>query len=162
MPDPVSSDLFRRACGRFATGVAIATALDKSGAPQGLTINSFTSVSLDPPLILFCIDKEAQSLDAFHSAAAFAVNILAANQRELSDRFARVRGNRFSGIRWNPGDATGAPLIEDAICTIECKKESCIEAGDHFIFLGLMVDAHPGSGSPLLYFAGNYEHLDLD
>src|SRR5216684_5402383 len=116
---PVTSEEFRRACGRFATGVTIASVLDSKGAPHGLTVSSFTSVSLDPPLILICLGHAVAAIEHFRAATHFGINILAENQRALSDRFARKGRDRFDGVAWYPG-ATGIPLIPGVLAAIEC------------------------------------------
>ena len=113
---PVTSEEFRRACGRFATGVTIASVLDGQGAPHGLTVSSFTSVSLDPPLISICLGHAVSVIHHFRKASHFGINILAEDQQALSDRFARKGLDRFDGVRWQPG-ATGVPLIPGVLAT---------------------------------------------
>ena len=98
--EPVSSDDFRRACGRFATGVAIAGVMDANGLPHGLTVNSFSSVSLDPPLILICLGHAIAAIDVFREARHFGLSVLRANQRALSERFAAPMDNRFDSLAW--------------------------------------------------------------
>src|SRR5580658_5090028 len=119
-PAPVSSEEFRRACGRFATGVTIATVLDAESLPHGLTVSSFTSVSLAPPLVSICLGHAVSLIDTFRAATHFGINILAEEQQELSQHFARKGHDRFQGIAWAPG-ATGAPLIEGVLAAIECE-----------------------------------------
>ncbi len=154
----VSADDFRRACGRFATGVAVATVLDRLGAPHGLTVSSFTSVSLDPPLVLICLGHEVSAIDAFRAAPFFGINVLTEDQQELSERFARKGFDRFDGLPWQPG-ATGVPLIPGALAALECAVEQRIPSGDHDIFVGRMVAAQIGEGKPLLYFSSRYSTL---
>ena len=108
-----------RACAQFSTGVAIATVLDSDGAPHGMTINSFTSVSLEPPLVLICIDHKGRILDHFLASDFFAINILRDNQQPLSERFARAGEDRFGAVEWYPGE-TRMPLIPDALAVLEC------------------------------------------
>ncbi len=151
----VSADAFRRACGRFATGVAVATVLDPQGAPHGLTVSSFTSVSLDPPLVLICLGHDVSVIDTFRAAPFFGINVLAEDQQELSERFARKGFDRFDGLPWQPG-ATGVPLIPGALAAMECAVERRIPSGDHDIFVGRMVAAQTGEGKPLLYFSSRY------
>ena len=110
---------FRRVCSKYATGITILTVLDSSGAPQGMTVNSFTSVSLSPPLILVCIDRQTSILSSFKLGTRFGVNVLQEEQKELSTWFARSGYDRFSGIAWSAGE-TGAPLLEGMLATIEC------------------------------------------
>ena len=152
-------DLFRTVCGRFATGVAVAACLDASGIPHGLTVNSFTSVSLEPPLVLVCLDHKVQSLAAFQSAPGFSINILRADQQDLSRRFSSVVEDRFENLDWTRGEHTGSPLFSAALATLECRREQVIPAGDHSIFLGRVVHARCTDGEPLLYFAGRYSWL---
>src|SRR5689334_6795459 len=149
---------FRRACGRFATGVSIATVLDASGTPHGLTVSSFTSVSLDPPLILICLGHEITNIEDFRRATHFGINILSDSQRQVSERFARKGEDRFDGVKWRPG-TTGVPLLPGALAEIECAIQGRIPSGDHDIFIGEMVHAHVGEGSPLIYYASHYRRL---
>jgi flavin reductase (DIM6/NTAB) family NADH-FMN oxidoreductase RutF len=154
----VSPDEFRRACGRFATGVTIATVLDAQGTPHGLTVSSFTSVSLEPPLILICLGHAVTIIDAFRAANHFGINVLSATQQDLSDRFARKGQDRFNGLRWTSGE-TGAPLLTGVLAAIECAVEQRVTSGDHDILIGRMVRAEVAEGEPLLYFASRYRAL---
>ena len=154
----VSSELFRRACGRFATGVAIASVLDSTGAPHGITVNSFSSVSLEPPLILICLGHAVSAIDLFRASKHFAINVLRADQRNLSDRFARRGEDRFEGLPWLPGE-TGVPLLKDVLAVMECEVRSRITAGDHDIFVAEMLRAEIADGEPLIYFASRYRDL---
>ena len=152
-PQIVSPRDFRTALGHFATGVAIVTAVSPQGALAGLTINSLTSVSLTPPLVLFCLDKTAGSLAVFQAARGFAVNILTQNQRDLSDRFASHREDRWDGVAWERLE-TGAPVLPDSLAVLDCLPERIDDGGDHWIFLGRVVRLTIGTGDPLVYFAG--------
>ena len=154
----VSGEDFRRACSRFTTGVTIAGVVDPQGAPHGLTVNSFTSVSLDPPLVLVALAHSASVMEAFRDARFFAVNVLAAGQRALSERFARKGHDRFDGLAWHTGE-TGAPLLPDTLAEIECAIRYRFTAGDHDLIVGEMVRAAIREGEPLLYFAGRYHKL---
>ncbi|MGA2273198.1 MAG: flavin reductase family protein [Bryobacteraceae bacterium] len=154
----VSSDDFRRACGRFTTGVTIASAVDRQGTPHGLTVNSFTSVSLDPPLVMVALAHSASVMDAFREARFFAVNVLAAGQRSLSERFALKGHDRFDGLAWHAGE-TGAPLLPETLAEIECAVRHRFTAGDHDLIVGEMVRALVREGEPLLYFSGRYRKL---
>jgi len=154
----MSSDEFRRACGRFATGVTIAAATDREGTPHGLTVNSFSSVSLDPPLILICLGHAATSIGIFRRATHFGISVLAAEQRALSERFARKGEDRFDGLEWHLGD-TGVPLLAGVLAEIECAVTQRVTAGDHDIFIAEMVHGRVHRGDPLLYFAGKYRRL---
>ncbi|MBL8179156.1 MAG: flavin reductase family protein [Bryobacterales bacterium] len=155
---PFSEATFRQACGQFATGVAVATACGPAGEPHGLTINSFTSVSLAPPLVLICIDYRAQVLQVFLRASQFAVNILRDSQQEISNRFAYRVEDRFCEVSWKPGQ-TGAPILDGALASIECVTRQVIDAGDHTILLGEAVAVHAGGGDPLLYFNSKYHRI---
>ncbi len=157
----VTSEEFRRACGRFATGVTIASVIDSTGAPHGLTVSSFTSVSLEPPLILICLGHEVTVIDHFRAARFFGVNVLGEEQQHLSERFARKGADRFNGIPWDRGE-TGAPLIPGALAAIECETRQRITSGDHDIFVGEMTRARIGEGQPLVYFASRYRRLAID
>jgi flavin reductase (DIM6/NTAB) family NADH-FMN oxidoreductase RutF len=155
---PVTSEEFRRACGRFATGVTIASVLDDCGVPHGLTVSSFTSVSLKPPLILICLGHEVTVIDIFRASRYFGVCVLSENQRELSERFARKGHDRFNGLDWRRGQ-TGAPLLSGVLAAMECAVDQRVTAGDHDIFIGEMVNCQIAEGEPLLYFASRYRAL---
>jgi flavin reductase (DIM6/NTAB) family NADH-FMN oxidoreductase RutF len=150
--------LFRRACAQFATGIAIATVFDPQGAPHGMTVNSFTSVSLTPPLVLICVDYSANLLPFFRAASHYAINVLAEHQQALSQRFAQRGCDRFDGVEWRPG-ATGVPLLPAALAHLECATTQVIEAGDHAIFLAQVIHAACFPGRPLLYFDSSYRQL---
>jgi flavin reductase (DIM6/NTAB) family NADH-FMN oxidoreductase RutF len=154
----LTSEQFRQAAGRFATGITVATALDSEGNPHGLTVNSFTSVSLDPPLVLFCLGHQAATVECFRSAKHFAINILAEDQRPLSDRFARKVHNRFEGVEWSKG-VTRAPILRHVLAAIECAVHRRITLGDHDVFVGEVVRVEVHEKSPLLYYASRYHHL---
>lgn len=159
MAGGVGAAEFRRVCGAFATGVAVATVTGRDGKPHGLTVNSFTSVSLDPPLVLVCIGHKAATHGPFSTAPAFAVNILDESQRELSERFASSHPRRFEGVAWRNGE-TGAPVLEEALAVLECEAWRKMDAGDHTIFVGLVKRASVRDGRPLLYFGGKYRRLE--
>lgn len=154
----VTADEFRRACGRFATGVTVATVLDAKSIPHGLTVNSFTSVSLEPPLILICLGHAVTCIDAFRAASHYGINVLTADQRELSDRFARKGHDRFDGLTWQRGE-TGVPLIPGCLAQIECAVHERFVSGDHDILVGRMVRAVVDDDDPLLYFASRYREI---
>jgi len=154
----VTSDEFRHACGRFATGVTIATVLDADGLPHGLTVNSFTSVSLSPPLISICLGHAVTVIDSFRESKYFGINVLADNQQALSDRFARKGQDRFEGLEWVRGE-NGAPLLPGVLAAIECVQRHRFSAGDHDIFVGEMLVSKVTEGEPLLYFASRYRKL---
>ena len=158
MPLPlIEQQLFRRVCGKFATGITILTVCDADGAPHGMTANSFTSVSLDPPMILVCIDRKARIFNQFVDGARFAVNVLHEGQKELSTCFAR-KEDRFEGIEWSPGE-TGAPILPDVLATLECSVAQIVEAGDHIVVVGNVSHATWREGRPLLFFNSSYQAL---
>lgn len=149
----------RDAMGCFATGITIVTALDAEGTPVGLTANSFTSVSLDPPLLLVCIANTAGTARALREAAHFGVNVLQIGQQPTSNRFAAKGEDRFADQPWAPGQ-TGVPLLGSSLVSFECQRESLHEAGDHFILVGRVVRAQfEPHRDPLLYFRGKYRRL---
>jgi flavin reductase (DIM6/NTAB) family NADH-FMN oxidoreductase RutF len=150
---------FRRALGQFATGVAVITAQATDGSAIGLTMSSFNSVSVDPPLILFSIDRKAFSLAAMTKAKGYAVNILGRDQEHLSDRFARSLADKWEAVEHTLG-LTAAPLIAGAIAHFECQPHAQYDGGDHVIFVGRVVrfSAHPAK-EPLIFFRGAYRSL---
>jgi flavin reductase (DIM6/NTAB) family NADH-FMN oxidoreductase RutF len=155
---PLDSRNFCQVCGKFATGITVATVLDADGAPHGMTANSFTSVSLNPPLILFCVDNDCNLLGLFRNHSHFGINILAEGQEALSNRFARRGEDRFSAVEWEPG-ATGVPLIPGALGHLECALVEAVSAGDHYIFIGEVVRCECREGEPLVYYGSRYRGL---
>lgn len=152
------SEIFRETCAQFASGVAVVTVRTPDGTPHGLTVSSFTPVSLEPPLILVCIDHECTILAHFRSAAHFAVNILSAAQREYSVIFSEKPEGRFEGIAWYPGES-GAPLLPEVLALLECSVAQVLDAGDHAILIGEVIRSEPGRGDPLVYFNRAYRTL---
>jgi flavin reductase (DIM6/NTAB) family NADH-FMN oxidoreductase RutF len=157
----ISSKEFRHACGRFATGITIASVADPRGVPHGLTVSSFTSVSLVPPLISICLGESVTIIDRFRAASFFGINVLREDQEHLSEHFAKKGHDRFDGVKWHPGK-TGAPLIDDVLASIECQVEQRVTAGDHEILIGRVVATHvsEAEGKPLLHFAGEYGRME--
>jgi flavin reductase (DIM6/NTAB) family NADH-FMN oxidoreductase RutF len=155
----VTLDLFRRACSQFATGVCIVTTFDKE--PHGFTVNSFTSVSLRPPLVLFCIDHDAAIVEVFRRTHHFAINVLAEAQQELSTAFATKPERRFEGVTWTPG-LHSLPILEGALATLECRLVRVFPAGDHDVLIGEAMRASvPSSDTePLAFFRGRYVRLE--
>ncbi len=149
------SRAFRRALGNFATGVTVVTADDDAGNKVGVTANSFNSVSLEPALILWSLDKRSTSLATFEAASHFAVNILAADQIDLSNNFAKPRDDRFAGIPHEAG-AGGAPILLDCSANFQCEKYQILDGGDHWIMIGKVVRFEDCGRSPLLYHQGAY------
>ncbi|WP_292078176.1 MULTISPECIES: flavin reductase family protein [Brevundimonas] len=149
----------RDALGCFATGVTVVTTLDEAGQPVGLTANSFSSVSLDPPLILFCLARSSTNVDRFRQAEHFAINVLHIGQQPTSGVFARSQADRFQDVAWETWD-TGAPILSGALASFECGTEQIVEAGDHLIIIGRVRRARfEPRRDPLLYFRGKYRRL---
>jgi flavin reductase (DIM6/NTAB) family NADH-FMN oxidoreductase RutF len=152
----------RDALGCFATGVTVVTCLGADGEPAGLTVNSFTSVSLDPPLLLVCIAKNASSAAPLIAAAQFAVNVLQTGQQPASIRFSTRDQDRFGVTSWSCGEA-GAPILKDSLGVFECERFGVHDGGDHHILVGRVVKASFDGGlDPLLYFRGKYRRLHFD
>lgn len=147
---------FRRTMGCFATGVTVVTALDADARPLGLTVNSFSSVSLAPPLVLFSLARDTKCFEALSVAAGFAVNMLSLDQQDLCDLFAGPAENKFAGLDWMPG-RTGAPLLAGCIARAECTTRHRYDGGDHVILVGevqaldVLSDA-----APLIYYRSAY------
>ena len=149
-------DAFRAALASFATGVTIVTALDDAGAPVGLTANSFNSVSIAPPLVLWSLSRLAGTLPAFVAGTHYAVNILAAEQHELALRFASKAVDRFAGVAFHPG-VSGVPVLDGAAAVFECFNRSRYEEGDHVIFVGEVERCERREGAqPLIFHGGRY------
>lgn len=155
-PPSFSQAEFRTALGMFATGVTIVTARAANGKLVGLTANSFNSVSLHPPLVLWSLSRAAGSMAVFSSGSHYAINILAADQQALAQRFAAKDVDRWAGVEHSAGVA-GAPLLAGAAATFECFNRSRYEEGDHVIFVGEVERcSHRASASPLLYHGGKF------
>ncbi len=152
--------LFRQALGTFATGVTVVTAIDEDGQPRGFTANSFTSVSLNPPLILICIASDSAGHAVFTNSDTFCINVLAEDQQELSTLFASPGAERFSGVEWHPGNNDN-PIINGAISFFECDRHNLIGAGDHVILIGKVSNYETSGRSPLIYCAGSYVEFSL-
>jgi flavin reductase (DIM6/NTAB) family NADH-FMN oxidoreductase RutF len=157
----VSATDFRHAMGHFATGVTVVTSIDAAGQPAGTTANAVSALSLDPPLVLVCLDRASHTLAAVHGHGAFAVNVLAAPQQQLSANFAR-RGPAaaWDHIDHHPGPA-GCPRLTGVLATLECTVEHYLPGGDHEIVVGRVHHAQTGDGdaSPLLFWRGGYTRL---
>jgi len=157
--DEINPAAFRRALGQFASGVAVITARGPDEQPIGLTMSSFNSVSLEPPLILFSIDRKAYSLPAMLEAPGYAVNVLSRTQQHLSSKFARAQSDKWSDVDHVPGHAN-APLISDALAHFECVPYANYDGGDHVIFVGRVVRyAVNAADEPLIFFRGAYRSL---
>jgi 3-hydroxy-9,10-secoandrosta-1,3,5(10)-triene-9,17-dione monooxygenase reductase component len=149
------ADEFRRACARFATGVCVLTTCTADGTPHGLTVNSFSSLSLEPPLVMVSIAFSSHQLPIFEKADFFAVNILTEAQQHLSTHFARRLEGRFTGIEWKLGQ-TGSPVFEDTLGVIECRVVQRYDTGDHRLLIGEAVATRMHQGRPLLFFESRY------
>ncbi len=153
---PFTADELRASLGQFATGVTIVTARDPQGQLVGLTANSFNSVSLSPPLVLWSLSRQSSTLSGFRSATHYAINVLAADQRLLAERFARRGIDRFEGTAWHPG-LTGAPVIDGAVAVFECSHHGQHEAGDHIVFVGQVNHCRRRVGvAPLVFHGGRF------
>lgn len=161
MADPRNQRALRNALGAFATGVTIVTTLDEADSAWGFTANSFTSVSLDPPLVLVCLAHNSGSIETFRGAEHFAVNVLADAQRELSMRFAEGGPGKFAAATWSC-ETTRSPVFDDVAAWFDCALEQRIEAGDHDIFIGRVLDFGATGAPPLGYCRGAYVPLALD
>lgn len=146
---------FRRALSCFATGVAVVTALDADGEKAGMTISSFNSVSLDPPLVLWSIADDSYSYNVFMEAEYFAVNVLAMHQKELSSRFAQRGANKFEGIECREG-LHGVPILPDYAACFECRIEHRYEGGDHKIIVGRVLRMEDRETDPLIFYRGRF------
>jgi flavin reductase (DIM6/NTAB) family NADH-FMN oxidoreductase RutF len=151
---PAAERAFRAALGEFATGVTIITARAPHGF-VGFTANSFNSVSLDPPLVIWSLSLRSRSMAAFEAAERYAVNVLASDQIALARRFSRPHQDRFAGVAFRL-DGTGAPLIEGCVAWLECRHHALHPAGDHMLFIGNVFAAAHRPGAPLLWHAGRY------
>lgn len=153
----VDTRALRNAFGNFVTGVTLVTTVGADGKAIAMTANSFSSVSLDPPLVLWCIDKGSDRLGTFMDSKCFAINILAANHQELSGRFARKGQPYMDGVAYETW-VTGSPVIADAAAIFDCEKFAAHDAGDHIILVGLVrkFDSPENSGKPLVFHKGGY------
>ncbi len=151
----IDSRDFRNALGMFATGVTIVTAMSTDGRPYGVTCNSFASVSLNPPLVLWSLGMFSQGQPIFQNASHFTVNVLAASQAELASRFAKSVGDKFAGVVWAPG-LGNAPVLADVVANFQCRAASRYYGGDHVIFLGAVEAYAYNRQEPLLFARGSF------
>ncbi len=151
---------FKAAMRRFPTGVTVVTSV-RDGEPRGVTVSSFASVSIDPPLVLICVNREARSYLYISSSKIFSVNILAGNQRVLAERFAgKLRDNQFEGVEYDIG-ATGAPVLRGTVAHLDCEVVEEHHAGSHSIFVGRVVSCTSRPGSPLGYYNGDFHDFGI-
>lgn len=153
-----NSSKLRDILGHFATGVTVVTTCGDAGAPVGLTANSFASVSLDPPLIIWSIGLNAPSLGAFRSHPSFAINVMCDKSKDLALNFARPSDSKFAAVDWYPGH-DDVPVLKAAAAVIQCRTEARIPGGDHEIYLGRIIDFHQTEKSPLLFHKGSFATL---
>lgn len=161
MSELISADDFRKASGLWATGVSIVTTADDDGKPYGLTMNSVTSLSLDPPLYVVNLDKGSDTLKVLENGGAFCINVLASEQQELSNRFAKKGDNKFEGVDFDAG-FSGTPCITGALMSIQCSVEGIHEGGDHKIVVGRVeqiVQRDPEQTQPLIFYRGRYAEI---
>ena len=155
----IDPDAFRSALGRFASGVTVVTTCAPGNVSQGMTASAFCSVSLDPPLVLVCIEKITSIHDSIVSCSHFAVNVLSESQEQQARRFAQLDGDRFEGVGFSRG-AHSLPILDDALASLECRRMSAYEGGDHTIVLGEVESAAWRDDKPLLYYCGGYADLE--
>jgi flavin reductase (DIM6/NTAB) family NADH-FMN oxidoreductase RutF len=158
---PFDASLLRKVMGLFATGVTVITTRDQSGRPYGLTANAVTSLSLEPPLLLICVDRKAETFPHFFDSKIFVLNILGEGQEDVSRRFATTGGDKFVGLACRLG-RLGTPILEGTLGHIECRIIETLEGGDHVIHIGQVEDAEAGEGRPLLFYRGKYRQLAGD
>lgn len=146
---------YRRVLGHFVTGVTVVTTRDAAGNPAGLTANAFASVSVEPPLVLVCVDRTSETHGLIAATGSFAVNILAADQERIARRFAEDRERRFDGIAWRE-EETGAPVLDGVLAWIDCRVHAEADGGDHTIFIGAIAAADALEGAPLVFYRSGF------
>ena len=155
----IDADTFRSVLGRFESGVTIVTTRDAHGVDHGMTVSAFTSLSLDPPLVLFCVDHTASMHQTLLGHPTVGVSILSSNQEAYSRRFADQDNERFDGIAYSRGES-GVVLLDEALAHLECRIIAHHEGGDHTVFIAEVDRAQPRQGRPLLYYRGGYAQLE--
>lgn len=148
------TQIFKKIMGQYPTGVTIVTTMDENDNPVGLTVNSFASVSINPLMVLWCIDKRSSALNAFLNGDKYAVHTLTVDQAEACWTFAGKEKDRFSKVTWGTSP-NGLPIINDSLGVFECKTVNKIDAGDHYILLGEVIDLSFTEGNPLIYYNRN-------
>jgi len=154
----ITKEEFRAALGRFASGVTVVTTKDNSGKFFGITVSAFCSVSLEPPLILVCIEKRAGSHHAFHESKAFVVNVLREDQQSVSNHFASHLDDKFASIEFDSG-IENLPVLQNCLANLECRLHDSHESGDHTIFIGQIEKATVNEENPLIYWHGKYREI---
>lgn len=160
-PPAIDPRMLRQALGRFATGITVISARTADGAEAAITANSFNSVSLDPPLVLWSIARQALSAPLFRGAARFTVHVLSERQRDLSSHFARQQPDKLARVA-HGRDAKGDLVLAGCLARFSCEPHACIEAGDHWLFIARVDSLDFQDEAPLLYFAGAYQNLNPD
>jgi flavin reductase (DIM6/NTAB) family NADH-FMN oxidoreductase RutF len=155
----IDRDLFRAVLGRFASGITVITARDAQGTPHGMTVSAFSSLSLDPPLVLVCVGNDATMAPVMAAADSFAVNVLSDVQEALSRRFAGKVDDRFAGVGYREGEL-GDPVLDDVLASLQCRVVARHPAGDHVIVVGRVEHGAARDAKPLLYYRGGYAQLD--
>lgn len=153
---PIEKHLFMRVMGSFASGVTIVTATGTDGQPRGFTASAVSSLSLEPKMLLVCVNEHSTSFEEIKRSGNFAVNILSTDQQETAQRFATRREDRFDGVRWRTGTLTGAPILDGSLAYAECHLIDTCKGGDHIILMGEIVNGDANEAEPLLYFRGRY------
>jgi len=146
--------------GSFATGVTVVTVASKLGELRGFTASAVSSLSLEPKMLLVCVNEHSTTLDILKEAGSFVVNIMSSTQQEIAQQFATRAGDRFAGIKWRHGPATGAPVIDGSLAYAECRLVDTCKGGDHIIVMGEIIGADAHEAEPLLYFRGRYGTYD--
>lgn len=157
----INKEEFRAALSRFPSGVTVVTTRDASGRLHGITVSAFCSLSLEPPMILVCVNKQAGSHDAFIESGAFVVHILAEEHEYHSEQFASPVSDKFDSVEYRNGIAE-IPVLENALVVLECRLANAHEGGDHTIFVGEIERAEIRDGNPLVYWHGDYRKLKID
>lgn len=158
---PIDQSRFRQVLGHFPTGVTVITAMGEGSVPVGLAVGSFASLSLDPPLVLFCAAKTSSSWPKIDAAGSFCVNVLAETQEDVSRAFASRSDDKFAGIGWRPSH-TGAPIINDVLAWIDCRVHAVHDGGDHHIVVGRVLELEVAQeGRPLVFFRGGYGRFEV-
>ena len=152
---PIETSLFRRVMGSFASGVTVVTSMEGK-EPRGFTASAISSLSLEPRMLLVCVNRLSTTLDIIKASGTFVVNVLSAQQQEVAQQFATRTTNRFDGVRWRMGTATGAPVIDGSLAYAECRLTDTCPGGDHVIIMGEVLSGDAHEAEPLLYFRGRY------
>lgn len=157
----VTQEQFRAALGSFASGVTVVSTKDANGKYLGITVSAFCSVSLSPPMVLICIEKTAGSHYAFEESNVFVVSLLREGQSNISEHFASLNEDKFSGYGFRPG-IEGVPVLDNALASLECRVKFSYHGGDHSIFVGEVEKVVVDNGEPLLYFRGSYGRFEKE